>query len=34
MNLQTKIMNNVQRTANLQNILLPDIYYIHTFINW
>ena len=24
---QTSIINKVQRTANLQNIVLPDIYY-------
>ena len=24
---QTLIVNNVQRTAGLQNIVLPDIYY-------
>ena len=26
--LQTSIINNVQRTANLQNIVLPNIYYM------
>ena len=25
---QTLIVNNVQRTAGLQNIVLPDIYYM------
>ena len=29
--LQTKIFNNVQRTAGLQNIVLLDIYYIVTY---